>query len=336
MSAYLAPVVAAQAQTNALSGAPEITFTVQNPNTEEGLLIITRGDGYSLPLASPSNDHGIAPGGTTVISDPTAPYGVKSSYVVYLYFNGVTSPTTAVSATMGVSPDALTLYGRLGWAASEDTSGELLSWLGGIADLFQTIDSLTHDGYDTEGNVAPGWSQVLDLNRCPTFALPWLGQFVGVQVNPTLRDDQQRAQILSMPGFQRGTVASIIAAIDYYLLPGYSATIVERTPDAYSLEIFVPLDGYVNGMTCGGLWLQYPTCTAVEDAFDTCENLWAAPNPSSAGPATCATLAADYATCADVEADFATCAALWATDSLILAGITDTIPAGLVATISFV
>src|ERR1019366_10522798 len=29
---------------------------------------------------------------------------------------------------------------------------------------------------------APGWSQILDITRCPQYVLPWLGQFIGVQL----------------------------------------------------------------------------------------------------------------------------------------------------------
>ena len=62
---------------------------------------------------------------------------------------------------------------------------------------------------------APGWSQILDINRCPFYALPWLGQFVGVDLTktPNLTYEQSVQKILSRPGFSRGTVPALQNAI---------------------------------------------------------------------------------------------------------------------------
>lgn len=62
---------------------------------------------------------------------------------------------------------------------------------------------------------APGWSQILDINRCPEYALPWLGQFVGVDLSktPGLTYEQAVQKILSRPGFSRGTTPSLQNAL---------------------------------------------------------------------------------------------------------------------------
>ena len=62
---------------------------------------------------------------------------------------------------------------------------------------------------------APGWSQVLDINRCPWYALPWLGQFVGVDLakTPGLTYEQSVQKILSRPGFTRGTLRALQGAL---------------------------------------------------------------------------------------------------------------------------
>lgn len=62
---------------------------------------------------------------------------------------------------------------------------------------------------------APGWSQILDINRCPSYALPWLGQFVGVDLSktPGLTYEQSVHKILSRPGFGRGTTKSLQSSL---------------------------------------------------------------------------------------------------------------------------
>jgi hypothetical protein len=89
----------------------------------------------------------------------------------------------------------------------------LLGWISSFALLLTDLDVLMRDNY---GNVtAPGWSQILDVNRCPDYALPWLGQLLGVrlQYNPNQTNAQMvaswKSAIQGHAGFQRGTVASI-------------------------------------------------------------------------------------------------------------------------------
>ena len=144
----------------------------------------------------------------TPIVDYTAPYGLPVSYTAILVAGDLTSPPSApsVPVVMGQAPDTTALYNRIGWAKYKDTTGVLLRWLAGMGEMVQAIDSLCMAQND-DGTIAPGWSQVLDINRCPTAALPWLGQFVGVSVDPSQRDDQQRYAIEQEHGFARGTPA---------------------------------------------------------------------------------------------------------------------------------
>jgi hypothetical protein len=62
---------------------------------------------------------------------------------------------------------------------------------------------------------ADGWSQILDINRCPTFALPWLAQFVGVSISPntSLTKAQQIDQITNRSSLKRGMTGTIVNAI---------------------------------------------------------------------------------------------------------------------------
>lgn len=62
---------------------------------------------------------------------------------------------------------------------------------------------------------APGWSQVLDINRCPDYALPWLAQFVGAEILPgsNMNRQQMVQKIKQRAGFDRATVAAIVAEL---------------------------------------------------------------------------------------------------------------------------
>ena len=62
---------------------------------------------------------------------------------------------------------------------------------------------------------APGWSQAVDIARCPNYALPWLAQFVGAVVQPnTTQSRQQIVQsIKQRAGFNRATVPAIVAEL---------------------------------------------------------------------------------------------------------------------------
>jgi hypothetical protein len=62
---------------------------------------------------------------------------------------------------------------------------------------------------------APGWSQAIDIRRCPEYALPWLGQFVGAGLpqSNSLTYEQALNKIETRSGFQRATVASIVAEL---------------------------------------------------------------------------------------------------------------------------
>lgn len=62
---------------------------------------------------------------------------------------------------------------------------------------------------------APGWSQMLDINRCPDYALPWLGQFVGAGIQSTagLTRQSMVQRIEKRAGFNRATPAAIVAEL---------------------------------------------------------------------------------------------------------------------------
>lgn len=113
-----------------------------------------------------------------------------------------------------------------GWA--------LAVYIGALSGMVEEIEDYVSE--DTGGQV--GWSIIMDADRAPMVVLPWLGQFVGVQLDQSLSEAGQRAQITQHTNFQRGTVASIILAAQLHLTGTKDVIMIERyTGDAYKLYI---------------------------------------------------------------------------------------------------
>ena len=283
--ALLAPAVSALAGCD--EKTPIITISVLlNINSLFGAFSIgvtlLRNDGTYVIGASPLDPLIVlstAPAVTIV--DEAAPYGLPTTYIATSTIlgglgGGAISPPSIPSLpiTMGQAPDTADLYGRMGWAHDEDTGGVLEQWLSGVGQLIQTVDNLCRDGEDANDNPAPGWSQVLDINRAPNYVLPWLAQFLGVRLDPSLRDDQMRAQIENPAGFARGTPGYITAAANQYLIPGWTITLHERDTSPYHLLIDVPQAGLAGVGSYRSIWSEYPTYAAVQSAFATYADVW--------------------------------------------------------------
>lgn len=78
------------------------------------------------------------------------------------------------------------------------------------------------DGGGADGTVdtknygsASGWSQVLDIDRCPDYALPWLAQFVGIYIPQisTLSRADKVSKIKERSSFKRGTSPAMVNAL---------------------------------------------------------------------------------------------------------------------------
>ena len=130
---------------------------------------------------------------------------------------------------------AARLYTALAPVARVDPQNawSLLILCNALGTMFQLLDDYVRDS--PEG---PGWSALMDLDRCPPEALPWLAQFAGVRMLPGLTDAQQRDRVKSTDGFRRGTVAAIVAAAQHTLTGAKTVAITERVGgDAYALTI---------------------------------------------------------------------------------------------------
>jgi hypothetical protein len=163
-----------------------------------------------------------------------------------------------------VAPDTTALWQAAGPAADLDSSGTLLAWLDGPGQILQVLDSLIRDT-----TTDPGWSILLDVDRCPDYALPWLGQLVGVRFDSTLTDPvQRRAAIRNRSGFARGSVAAIRSAAQRFLTGTQRVDIAERDTGPYHLTVTV-YQSQMTGLSYADLGALYPTYAALTAAFAT-------------------------------------------------------------------
>lgn len=135
-----------------------------------------------------------------------------------------------------LAPDSFAerLYASLGPLAQNDGENgwSLLILCNAIGSMFQLVDDLVRDS--PEG---PGWSLLLDLDRCPAAALPWLAQLVGARVPVGLSEAEQREWIASTDGFRRGTRDALIGAARATLTGAQAVIFRERDGDAYVLTV---------------------------------------------------------------------------------------------------
>jgi hypothetical protein len=112
----------------------------------------------------------------------------------------------------------------------------LATFITALGEMFQVVEDYSRDQV-ISGKLAPGWSQLVDINRAPVAALPWLGQFVGVTLPDNLTEASQRQQIQQVNGWGRGTKAAILAAPAPYLTGTKTVILRERFGDAYTYQV---------------------------------------------------------------------------------------------------
>jgi hypothetical protein len=140
----------------------------------------------------------------------------------------VTRPTDAGLAAEGLYEDVEPLT-----FADEENDWALLILLGGIGHMVQTLYDLVMDTDDY-----PGWSSLLDVERCPFEFLGYLGQFVGVAIPVGTPEEEARQLVREHAGTSRGTPDSMTAAIEKTLTGTQTVNIVERSGDsAYQLLV---------------------------------------------------------------------------------------------------
>lgn len=84
----------------------------------------------------------------------------------------------------------------------------------------------------------PGWRNVLDPWKAPASALPYLAQFVGATLEPSLTEADARGKIARRENLQRGTVPALVAAVQRTLTGTKAVAVTERhLGDAYKLWV---------------------------------------------------------------------------------------------------
>jgi Glycosyl hydrolases family 16/Phage tail protein (Tail_P2_I) len=144
------------------------------------------------------------------------------------------STTRDLSIRPEVVPLAEEIYAALGplTIGDEATGWHLLRFVNAIAQAPQWTDDLVRDS-----DVGPGWSSVVDVDRAPADALAWLGQFIGVEVEPDIDAESQRLRIRETAGFRRGTKAAIEGAARQFLTGNRTVQVLERDTSPYHLKV---------------------------------------------------------------------------------------------------
>lgn len=110
----------------------------------------------------------------------------------------------------------------------------MLKFLGGWTTPLMVLEDVIHDTDD-----GPGWSAVVDVDRCPVMFLPWLSQFVGIRLSGGETEDQLRARITAVEGLRRGGPQSIKNAVALTLISQdpERVQLIERHGSAYRLTV---------------------------------------------------------------------------------------------------
>jgi hypothetical protein len=156
---------------------------------------------------------------------------------------------------------AARLYGMLAPLAQQDfdSAWSLLILCNAIGGMYEPVEEWVRD--TPEG---PGWSLLVDLDRCPPEALPWLGQFVGVRIPPALTADaDRRAWVASTDGWKRGTRDALIGAAKATLTGNQALVFRERDGAAYGAT--TPDDAY--HLTVYSYANETPNATATLNAL---------------------------------------------------------------------
>ena len=140
-------------------------------------------------------------------------------------------------------------------------------WCIAVGAPFEAVNSITEE-HGEEGGVAPWeppYSRVMNPVTCPGPFLPWLGQFVGVEVPKVSTEAEARELVKGEKGLARGTRGALENELRR-VLGSHTFTIQERTAalgteEAFHFNILVgnglvttALYEAVNNVKSAGLW----------------------------------------------------------------------------------
>lgn len=177
------------------------------------------------------------------------------------------------------------VYEGLGPHREDDVSGDLHAF---VRALTAPLDEI----YEIVGETADrvGWEVVFDPAACPVRCLPWLAQWVGVAVTPSMSEAEIRQAIAVPEGQSRGSRAAIESAIKRTLTGTKRVIIHERTPTATDLYIrTLTAETPDSSATLAAILLQLPA--------------WLILDYAAAAGMTYIDVASEWSTYADLEAE---------------------------------
>lgn len=107
--------------------------------------------------------------------------------------------------------------------AEATTGNALADYVTGVSQPFELVEEWASD---TDTDI--GWSLLLDIDRAPVEALPWLAQIVGLKLNTALSVADQRQQIHNTPNWKRGSPGAMKAAPAPFLTGTKTVILRER------------------------------------------------------------------------------------------------------------
>lgn len=116
----------------------------------------------------------------------------------------------------GLAPLLSSAFGQRLFDFLEPWQTDHLAWYcNALGVMFDPVLTLAdQQGSDGDSDFVPGWGSLFDVDSCPPAQLPYLGQFVGVQVPIGTSEPVARALIRAESGLNRGTLASVQSAIE--------------------------------------------------------------------------------------------------------------------------
>jgi len=98
------------------------------------------------------------------------------------------------------------LYSSLGFHVEDDATQDfaLRKFCEALCAPAQPVYDLVREREDSAG-----WGIALDVDNCPAYALPYLAQYVGVQITPEMSTEQIRNEIREPTGWKRGQPESL-------------------------------------------------------------------------------------------------------------------------------
>lgn len=135
------------------------------------------------------------------------------------------------------SPAALAIYEGLEPFSQGDADNDYLLLRMCMAVVAGRLDLLWEYLIDDVTNL-PAFSILMDPERCPESALPWLAQFSGAVLTPEMTEEARRKAIQTPEAFSRGRLASLEAVAKRRLTGTKAVVVTERyTENAWRVRI---------------------------------------------------------------------------------------------------